>query len=718
MRNADPERVPVGPEWAEFRERLCRKSCDNGRIIAGVRIRWRPVTVPNDPAEIVAILHEHATWAGGLMPALHAIQHAVGFIDPAHIPAIADTFLVSVAEVHGVISFYKDFRTTAPAGPLVQVCRAEACHSRGGGALHDAAVVAAEGLAVEVDEVFCLGLCTQGPAVSAAGQLHVGVTADQLTTIIGSVARRQVDSTSVVPTGGEGVTVYVPGDAAARAAGADLVAAAFAARPGVRVVRNGSRGMLWLEPLVEVATPTGRVAYGPVRPVDVPSLLDADVLSGGAHPLRLDGADDLPWSHGQQRVTFARVGVVDPVDPADYLAHGGLVGVRRALSMAPADVVAEITDSGLRGRGGAAFPSGIKLRTVLETPSDRKYVVCNADEGDSGSFADRMLMEGDPFLLIEGMVLAGWAAGANDGFLYIRSEYPDAIAIMKSAIAAAESEGWLCGEGSTGGVLGTDFEFRLHVRVGAGAYICGEETALMESIEGRRGIVRAKPPLPAIEGLWGKPTVINNVLSLAALPSVLAGGAAAYAALGTGRSRGTQVVQLAGNVARGGIIEVPFGVTVRELVEQWGGGTASGRPVRTVQVGGPLGAYLSPEQMDLPVDYEAFNAAGALLGHGSMVVFDDTVDMAVMARFAMEFCAVESCGKCTPCRIGSTRGVELIDKITAGIDRETNIATLVDLCEVMADASLCAMGGFTPLPVRSALTHFTDDFHREKGTLV
>jgi formate dehydrogenase iron-sulfur subunit len=366
--------------------------------------------------------------------------------------------------------------------------------------------------------------------------------------------------------------------------------------------------------------------------------------------------------------------------------------------MAPPDVVGEVSDSGLRGRGGAAFPTGIKLRTVLQTPGDVKYVVCNADEGDSGSFADRMLMEGDPMLLLEGMAIAGWAVGAAEGYLYVRSEYPDAIAALEAAIAAAERAGWLGAD-----VLGSGFAFRVHVRVGAGAYICGEETALLESLEGKRGVVRAKPPLPAVAGLWGRPTVINNVLSLAALPSVLAAGAAAYAALGTGRSRGTQVVQLAGNVARGGIIEVPFGITVRELVEQWGGGTASGRPVRAVQVGGPLGAYLAPAQFDLPIDYEAFAAAGALLGHGSVVVFDDTVDMAAMARFAMEFCALESCGKCTPCRIGSTRGVELIDKITGGVDREANLVVLHDLCEVMADASLCAMGGFTPLPVRSAL---------------
>ncbi len=693
--------------------------CDSGRIGGGLRLRWGFLSQPSQPLnhdtandpELAAVVRSFASWAGGLLPALHAVQHHAGYVDSSLVPLLADTFNVSVAEVHGVLTFYKDFRTTPPAGPLVQVCRAEACAARGGTELHDASLRAAEGRPVEIEEVFCLGLCAQGPAVSAQGRLYSHVTAHEVETIIESVARREPVA-EPLPTGGSGVTVFVPADASARAAGADEVAAALAAHEGVRVVRNGSRGMVWLEPMVEVATSSGRVAYGPVSAADVPGLLGAGLLEGGDHALRLGAPEELPWLQGQQRVTFARVGVVDPRDADDYVDHGGMRGLGRALAMAPGDVVAEVTASGLRGRGGAAFPSGIKLRTVLDTPSDQKYVVCNADEGDSGSFADRMLMEGDPFLLIEGMTIAGWATGANDGFVYIRSEYPDAIATMRSAIAAAETRGWLTGPGATIGVLGSDFTFRLHVRVGAGAYICGEETALMESIEGRRGVVRAKPPLPAIQGLWGKPTVINNVLSLAALPSVLADGADAYAALGHERSRGTQVVQLAGNVARGGIVEVPFGVTVRQIVEQWGGGSASGRPVRTVQVGGPLGAYLSPEQFDLPLDYEAFNAAGALLGHGSIVVFDDTVDMAGMARFAMEFCAAESCGKCTPCRIGSTRGVELIDKITAGVDREKNIDVLLDLCEVMADASLCAMGGFTPLPVRSALRHFTDDFHR------
>jgi len=665
-----------------------------------------------DPA-VLAAIRTHAGWAGGLLPALHAVQHQAGYIDTSYIPLLAETFNLSTAEVHGVITFYKDFRTQPPKGPIVQVCRAEACISRGAKATERRALELGATMAVEIEEVFCLGLCAQGPAVANGGRMFTGVDEAMIETIIetiiGDAVRRAPVPAAHHDSVEDGVVVYVPRDAAARAAGADEVAAALASQPGVRVVRNGSRGMLWLEPLVEVATPQGRVAYGPVNVDDVPSLVAAGLTAAGEHPLRLGLTESLPWMVAQQRVTYARVGVIDPRDADDYEAHGGMVGLRAALAMQPADVVAEVTESGLRGRGGAAFPTGIKLRTVLGTASPQKYIVCNADEGDSGSFADRMLMEGDPFLLIEGMIIAGWATGASDGYIYIRSEYPDAIEAMRAAIATCEARGWLTGFGSSEkGNLGTDFAFRLHVRVGAGAYICGEETALMESIEGKRGIVRAKPPLPAIAGLWGRPTVILNVLSLAAIPTIMAGGAAAYAAFGHGRSRGTQLMQIAGNVAHGGIFEAEFGITVRELVEQFGGGSASGRPVRAVQVGGPLGAYLAPEQFDLPIDYEAFAAAGALLGHGSMVVFDDTVDMLGMARFAMEFCAIESCGKCTPCRIGSTRGVELIDKIIAGERRDENMAVLMDLCEVMADTSLCAMGGFTPLPVRSAIAHFVD----------
>ncbi|NUS51232.1 MAG: formate dehydrogenase [Nocardioidaceae bacterium] len=501
-------------------------------------------------------------------------------------------------------------------------------------------------------------------------------------------------------------TVYVPRDSAARSVGADEVAARLVERLGddVRVVRNGSRGLLWLEPMVEVETERGRVAYGPVGASDVDGLLDAGLLDGAGHELCLGPTDEIPWLSGQQRVTFARMGVVDPLSIDVYRAHGGLAGLRAALAMTPERVVQEVTDSGLRGRGGAGFPAGIKWKTVREQDG-LKYICCNADEGDSGTYADRMLLEGDPFTLVEGMLIAAHAVGATVGYVYLRSEYPAAAETFRTAIEIAYSHG-LLGQS----VLGSDLSFDLHLRIGAGAYICGEETSMLESLEGRRGEIRAKPPIPAVSGLFGRPTVVNNVITLATVPMVLADGAATYAALGTGRSRGTQVFQLAGNIARGGIVETAFGISLGELVDDWGGGTASGRPVRAVQVGGPLGAYFPEELFHLPMDYEAFAAEDGLVGHGGIVVFDDTVDMAAQARFAMEFCAEESCGKCTPCRIGSVRGVEVIDRIIADQDRDANLAVLEDLCEVMTDGSLCAMGGLTPLPVRSALKHFADDF--------
>jgi formate dehydrogenase iron-sulfur subunit len=506
--------------------------------------------------------------------------------------------------------------------------------------------------------------------------------------------------------------IFVPRDSAARSVGADEVAAAIEA--GMRdrgldaeVVRNGSRGMLWLEPLVEVETAAGRVGYGPVTLRDVAGLLDAGLAEGAEHALSLGLVEQIDWLSSQQRVTFARVGIIDPLDLDAYRETGGLRGLARAVSIPQEEVVADVLASGLRGRGGAGFPAGIKWRTVLEAEGDQKYVCCNADEGDSGTFADRMLMEGDPFTLLEGMAIAGMATGATQGLIYVRSEYPDAIATLRTAIDIAHVDGWL-GED----VIGSGRAFDIRVVEGAGSYVCGEETAMLESLEGKRGMVRPKPPIPALEGLFGKPTLVNNVLTLSAVPGIIADGAAAYQALGMDRSRGTQVFQLAGNIARGGIVELAFGVTLGELVEGYGGGTLSGRPLRAVQVGGPLGAYLPADTLDVPMDYEALAAAGGLLGHGGIVAFDDTVDMAAQARFAMEFCAAESCGKCTPCRVGSTRGVEVIDRITAGVDRERNLVLLEDLCTTMTDGSLCAMGGLTPLPVRSALAHFPEDFHR------
>ncbi|HEY1881027.1 MAG TPA: NADH-ubiquinone oxidoreductase-F iron-sulfur binding region domain-containing protein [Caulobacteraceae bacterium] len=508
--------------------------------------------------------------------------------------------------------------------------------------------------------------------------------------------------------------VFVSKDMASVALGADAVAAALA-QLGAEVIRTGSRGLFNSEPLVEVVTAEGRIGFGPVTPDDA-----ARVLAGD-HPNRLGEVAALPFFARQTRLTFARCGIIDPLSLDDYAAHGGWKGLEAARALKPSEVVDRIQDSGLRGRGGAGFPAGIKWRTALEAPGDEKFIVCNADEGDSGTFADRMLMEGDPFLLIEGMAIAAHAVGASEGYVYIRSEYPFAIDTLRRAIEAS---------------VGIVAPFRIEVRAGAGAYVCGEETAMLDSIEGKRGQVRAKPPLPAHAGLFGAPTVINNVLTLAAAPYILNEGPEAYAALGYGRSRGTVPIQLAGNVKNGGLFEAPFGLTLGELVNDIGGGTESGRPVRAVQVGGPLGAYFPPERFELPFDYEALTAADGLVGHAGIVVFDDTVDMGAMARFALEFCAVESCGKCTPCRIGSVRGVETLDRLLGGKGRAADpvealaqmrnagrgrrepldeARLILDLCQTMRHGSLCALGGFTPFPVLSAMRYFPEDFGLAPG---
>lgn len=511
------------------------------------------------------------------------------------------------------------------------------------------------------------------------------------------------------------VKIFVPRDSTALALGADEVAQAIAAEAAKRgisieLVRNGSRGMFWLEPLVEVGLDGGRVAYGPVEADDVASLFDAAFNEGGAHPLALGKTEDIPFLKNQERLTFARIGIIDPVSIDDYLAHEGFAGLQKALQMTQEQIVQTVTESGLRGRGGAAFPTGIKWNTVRTTPGAQKYIVCNADEGDSGTFSDRMVMEDDPFMLIEGMTIAGLGVGATRGYIYARSEYPHAIAALNEAIAIARTHNYLGND-----IRGSGRAFDLEVRVGAGSYVCGEETALLESIEGKRGIVRAKPPLPAISGLFGKPTVINNVISLATVPVIFARGADYYKDFGMGRSRGTLPIQLAGNIKRGGLVEKAFGITLREMLYDFGGGTRSGRPMRAVQVGGPLGAYLPEAQFDTPLDYEAFLKIGGTLGHGGIVVFDDSVNMLKQARYAMEFCAIESCGKCTPCRIGSTRGKEALDKVIAGEDREQQVHLVRDLCDVMLNGSLCAMGGMTPFPVLSAMNHFPEDFGMQKN---
>ena len=515
------------------------------------------------------------------------------------------------------------------------------------------------------------------------------------------------------------ISIYIPRDTAAIAMDVEeligpILTQAKTQGIELNIIRNGTRGLLWLEPLIEVLTEQGRVAYGPIFEEDLDSLFAANWLHGGAHPLCHGLTEDIPYLKNQERLTFAKVGIIDPSNIDDYAKHGGWNGLKNALTLSDEAIISHISDSGLRGRGGAAFPTGIKWNTVRQAVSDQKYVVCNADEGDSGTFSDRILMEGDPFCLIVGMIIAGLAVGATQGYIYVRSEYPLAFEVLSEAINIANNNNYL-GQN----ILGTDKCFDIEVRKGAGAYICGEETSLLNSLEGKRGTIRPKPPLPALQGFMNRPTIVNNVVSLASVPIILSKGAKFYQNYGMGRSRGTLAFQLSGNIKQGGLVEKAFGVSLKDLLYEFGGGSASGLALKSVQIGGPLGSYLSAEEWDTPLDYEAYSAIDAMVGHGGIVAFDETVDMAQMAEYAMEFCAIESCGKCTPCRIGSTRGVEVIQKIRNDINTESHIELLEELCDTMAAASLCALGGLTPLPVLSALKKFPDDFrsnHSKQNT--
>lgn len=691
----------------------------------------------SDIANIVALAVENNRGRlGALMPLLHEVQNRLGHIPGEAVPLIARALNLSRAEVQGVIGFYHDFHTEPHGKHVIHLCRAEACQAGGGRELEtharnrlgiDFGGTTQDGK-YSLEPVYCLGNCACTPSIRIGDEVHAHVTPerfDQLLTHDHAIPEDQ--PSTVIPedpkglsgTGtrevegakGNGVTVYVPMDTTAVALGANDVADAIEAeadKAGISLdlVRSGSRGAFWLEPLVEVRNAGGkRRLYGPIQPEDVPALFESGFPGHCTHEFGLGGVADITWFARQQRLTFVRAGRTDPLSIEDYEALEGFDGLRLALDMEPQAIVDQVKESGLRGRGGAAFPTGIKWQTVLDTPADQKYIVCNADEGDSGTFADRLLMEADPYQLIEGMTIAGLAVGATEGFVYLRSEYPVAARIFGEAMHRAEQAGFLGQD-----ILGSGKSFRLELRIGAGAYICGEETSLLDSLEGKRGLIRFKPPLPAIKGLMNKPTVVNNVLTFGAVSTILARGANHYQEFGTGRSRGTLTVQLAGNIKRGGMIELAFGHSLRELVEDFGGGTASGRPIRAIQVGGPLGAYLPESQWDVALDYEALAGIDGMLGHGGIVVFDDTVDMLEQARFAMEFCAVESCGKCTPCRVGSVRGVELIERIGRNEQRVADLELLDELCTTMEDGSLCAMGGLTPFPVRSAVKHFGPDF--------
>jgi formate dehydrogenase iron-sulfur subunit len=490
------------------------------------------------------------------------------------------------------------------------------------------------------------------------------------------------------------VTLYLSNDTSARAAGTDRLAAAWAELPDLRIVRTSTRGAFFLEPLVERDGPHGRLLWPRAKPDDLSRIRAG---SGGI------SISDIPFLSQQQRSVFARFGTMSPLSLEEYRAKGGWRGWERATGLSSEAVIAEMKHSGLRGRGGAAFPVWHKWDIARRTSADQKYVVANADEGDAGTYCDRMIMEGEPFRLIEGMLICAKAIGADRGYIYCRWEYPAAAAAMHAAIAHVERAGLLRID---------DHPFRLEVFRGAGSYVCGEETALLSSLEGGRGMVKVRPPYPAVAGLYGKPTVVSNVLTFGTVVEIMARGAEWHASVGTERSKGMIALQLGGRIKQPGLIEIPFGATLAEVLDRFGGGMVEGSRFKAVQVGGPLGSLFPEAQLDIPLCFDTFNEAGAVLGHGGVVVFDDRTDMVELARHYMTFTADESCGKCAPCRIGSIRARELLERIEQGHGTTEDLALLADLGDTMKATSLCAHGGRAPYPVLTAIEHFGDEFTR------
>jgi formate dehydrogenase iron-sulfur subunit len=489
--------------------------------------------------------------------------------------------------------------------------------------------------------------------------------------------------------------IYLSNDTSARAAGADRLAEAWESDTRVALQRTSSRGAFFLEPLVERDGPEGRLAWPLARREDLPRILAGE---GGV------AIGSIPFLAQQQRITFANFGLTAPLWLDDYRERGGWSGLERAQSLGAQGIIDEIKRSRLRGRGGAAFPVWRKWQTAKDQPADARYVIANADEGDAGTYCDRMIMEGEPFRLIEGMLICARAIGAERGYIYCRYEYPAAMRSMYKALTLAEAAGWLALDGR---------RVQIEIVQGAGSYICGEETALLESLEGRRGQVRAKPPYPATAGLHGRPTIVSNVLTFATVPGILAKGGDWYASHGTETSRGTVVLQLGGRVKQPGLVEIPFGATLEEVLHRFGGGMAAGARFKAIQVGGPLGSLFSASHLGIRLCYEAFADAGSILGHGGIVVYDDETDMVELARHYMAFVADESCGKCTPCRVGSVRGREILDRVQAGQGRGRELELLRDLGETMKATSLCALGGRAPYPVLTAMEQFESEFRRD-----
>ena len=697
------------------------------------------------------LIQEKGITQKSLIPILQAIQKEYNYLPEDVLRLVADKTKISLAEIIGVASFYSQFRLQPVGEHMIKVCVGTACHVKGAGQVYDAfrrELKLAEGEETEesgkytLEQVACLGCCTLAPVVQIDETTYGHVASDQVAQVIADFESlkgtkntkkaRKADGSEI-----QGEIRIGLGSCCVASGSKEIQEEVehVVNESGLRVSLKhvGCVGMCHQVPLVEVVPNEGEATlYAKVKPEDVKNIVESHFQAPGLftrlknkllHTVEeiqtdrnWDGVERYEISMREKPVasflgkqipiaTEYR-GIINPLDINEYLSRGGFSALDKVLNkMAPDEVIREVKDSGVRGRGGAGFPTGLKWELVKKHESDTKYIICNGDEGDPGAFMDRMLLESYPYRVIEGMIIAAYATDIHQGYFYIRAEYPLAVKRIREALKICKAKNYL---GKN--ILGSGFDLDLQIYEGAGAFVCGEESALIASIEGNRGFPRMRPPFPAESGLWGKPTLVNNTETLAQISYILREGAEGFSKIGSGKSTGTKVFALAGKVARGGLIEVPMGITIKQVIEEIGGGIANGRKFKAVQIGGPSGGCIPAEHSDTPIDFESLGEMGAMMGSGGLVVLDDTDCMVDIARYFLSFTQEESCGKCTFCRVGTKRMLDILDGIVSGRGKKGDIEELEHLADWTKKGSLCGLGKTAPNPVLSTLKHFRDEY--------
>lgn len=673
-----------------------------------------------------------------LIPALQHCQKLFKYIPSFAIEQISQHLKLSIADIYGVITFYEQFKLTPLGKYVIRVCTGTACHVNGANMLIE---TLQQELQIKTGEttkdgifslftVACLGCCSLAPAMIINDKTYGQLTPTKIKKILKEYKIKEQQTQRLKPTVDENyeninanvanLEIFVGMGTCGLSSGAQdifdtLQKTVHKYSLPINVQKTGCLGMCYKEPIVEIRTKENRFIYGQVKKQDVIKIVKNHIIQNKickdllilnitkSHQILGIESD---YELIQKRIVLRNCGYINPEKIEDYEKQNGYKALKLVLSQkTPKQVIEEIKASGLRGRGGAGFPTGVKWEFCSKMPSSTKYVICNADEGDPGAFMDRSILEGDPHSVIEGMIICAYAIGATKGYIYCRAEYPLALNRLKIAISQAQRKQYLGNN-----ILGTDFCFDIQIKEGAGAFVCGEETALIHSIEGERGMPRLKPPFPAQSGLWGNPTNINNVETLANIAWIMLNGSNEYNKIGTQNSKGTKVFALAGKVKRVGLVEVPMGISINDIVFKLGGGIQNNKTFKAIQIGGPSGGCIPAQMCDIPIDYESLTQTGAIMGSGGLIVMDDTTCMVDIARFFLEFTQKESCGKCTFCRLGTLRMLEILQRITNGKGTPQDIPKLLELSKQIKEASLCGLGQTAPNPVLTTLKYFENEY--------